>query len=41
MATYVMRDLHGRFDLYQKMLKIIDFSKDDHLSSFIQESIIF
>lgn len=31
MATYVMSDLHGCYDLYQKMLETIDFSPEDFL----------
>ena len=29
--TYALSDLHGRYDLYKKMLERIDFSKDDTL----------
>ena len=27
--TYVMSDLHGRYDLYVKMLELIGFSEED------------
>ena len=29
--TYVMSDLHGRYDLYVKMLELIGFSEEDEL----------
>ena len=29
--TYVMSDLHGRYELYRKMLESIDFSEEDEL----------
>ena len=31
MATYVMSDLHGRYDRYEKMLQAINFSDSDKL----------
>jgi len=31
MSTYVMSDLHGCFDEFQKMLKKLDFSDEDQL----------
>lgn len=31
MATYITSDIHGRYDLYKKMLSIIHLKKDDKL----------
>ena len=31
MGTYVISDIHGCFDDFQKMLEIIDFSGEDEL----------
>lgn len=31
MAIYCMSDIHGQFDMFKKMLKLIDFSEDDYL----------
>lgn len=31
MGTYIMSDLHGGFELFQRMLKKIEFSSTDHI----------
>ena len=34
MAVYVMSDLHGEYNKYQKMLELINFSKEDTLTEY-------
>ncbi|WP_081846758.1 metallophosphoesterase [Butyrivibrio sp. AE3004] len=31
MATYAISDLHGQYDLFQKLLDVIHFSDDDFM----------
>ncbi|SFQ35506.1 Calcineurin-like phosphoesterase [Butyrivibrio proteoclasticus] len=31
MSTYAISDLHGQYDIFEKLLDVIDFSENDFL----------